>query len=176
MKFDIRRLLSLKVADFLTVRSSRLCAANEKLRNEDLSYKYSDRQLINLYLSVGSMRPEKGDVELLYDRGVCQIFSDEFLCNKDSKRVPEQIFQQEQKSSKESFVFQSDLCDQEEDVRNCCVIEKSYVFFSDKLLCHIESYFKVILSSIFSHNFKHFRMQYIGFESYSDFDCAFMIV
>ena len=37
------------------------------------------------------------NVELLCDRRVRQIFSDEFLCDRDSKRVPEIVFQYESK-------------------------------------------------------------------------------
>ena len=37
-------------------------------------------------------------MELLCDRGVRQIFSDDFLFDNDSKRVPEKIFQHEPKS------------------------------------------------------------------------------
>ena len=37
----------------------------------------------------------KDDVELLCDRGGRQIFSDEFLYDNDSKRVPGKVFQHE---------------------------------------------------------------------------------
>ena len=40
-------------------------------------------------------------MELLCDRGVWQIFSDEFLYDSDSKRVPEKVFQHEPKPSGE---------------------------------------------------------------------------
>ena len=39
----------------------------------------------------------KDDVELLCDRGGRQIFSDEFLYDNDSKRVPGKVFQHEPK-------------------------------------------------------------------------------
>ena len=41
------------------------------------------------------------NVELVCDRRVRQIFSDEFLYDNDSKRVPEKVFQHEPEASVE---------------------------------------------------------------------------